>query len=71
MEDDLPTFIRSLAPDDVGEAIRLAARLFGAKPGAVKAWLYRERSPHPRRGMELVRKSGGRMSLQSIYGEDP
>jgi DNA-binding transcriptional regulator YdaS (Cro superfamily) len=63
---DLPTFIRSLAPDTTG-AIERAAELFDVKPGAVKAWLYGERTPRPKQAQVIVERSKGKVSYASIY----
>lgn len=68
---ELPEFIRSLAPDDVEAAIDHAAKLFDAKPGAVKAWLYRERIPRPATARRIVTRAGGKLTLEDIYTQGP
>lgn len=59
---DLPAFIR-----DVG--VEKCAKLFGAKPGAVKSWLYRERYPRQSMATRIVEKTGGKVTFAGIYGE--
>lgn len=65
---DLPSYIRSLHPDDVEAAIARAAELFDAQPGAVKSWLYGERYPRPATGKLIVERTKGRVTFAGIYG---
>ena len=67
---DLPSYIRSLHPDDIEAAIHRAAKLFDAQPGAVKAWLYRERFPRREKGALIVERTKGKVSFAGIYGEN-
>lgn len=61
---DLPSFIRKVGIDE-------AAELFDAQPGAVKAWLYRERRPRPEKGFLIDERTkghpAGRVRFAEIY----
>jgi DNA-binding transcriptional regulator YdaS (Cro superfamily) len=65
---DLPSYIRSLDPQDTEAAIARAAQQFGVSPRAVKGWLYGERRPRPDDATRIVECTKGKVTLTAIYG---
>lgn len=66
---DLPSYIRSLAPENVMRAIDVAAQRWDVPANTVKAWLYGERIPRPKTARRIVERERGRVTLSGIYGE--
>lgn len=64
MAKDLPSFIRALGVEE-------AARILEERPRTVRAWMYGERLPRPKRAARLIEKTKhrkDRLSLSTIYG---
>lgn len=60
----LPEFIAEIGDTE-------AARLFDAELRTVQAWRRRERWPRPETAQQMVAVSGGRLTMDGIYGADP
>lgn len=60
----LPDFIAEIGDPE-------AARLFDAELRTVQAWRRRERFPRPEKAQQMVAVSGGRLTMDGIYGADP
>lgn len=64
MRMDLSSFIRKVG-------IHECAALFEARPGAVKAWMYRERQPRPEKAEHIERVTrdhpSGRVRFADCY----
>lgn len=59
---NLKTYIETLGDD-------AAAKLFGVKSRTVQSWRRGERSPRPEQARKIVKKSGGKLSLEAVYGK--
>lgn len=52
---------------DIGDAV--AAKRFGITERAARSYRSGQRKPKPKVALKMVKKSGGALTLASIYGE--
>lgn len=60
---DLKTFIEKHGDDE-------CAKLFGSPVRTVASWRRKERTPRPKKAYEIVRLTGGEVSIDGIYGKE-
>lgn len=58
---NLSTYIKT-----IGE--QAASRLFSVSIYTVRSWRSGSRSPRPAKALEIVEATGGKVTLESIYG---